>query len=296
MSKQDPILLQSSYASMADDRHDYDACYAYHAEWNLSNLHCHDFYELYIHISGAKFYCIDNNVYPLEPYQLMVVPPFCMHGLIGDNAPVNYERAFLYITPAMLRNCGGGYLDLESFFNKYNSGGQYHFPLTEEDALTCKQLLQELQADMRIRSSVGRFANYTKLLSFLQIVCRTMKNTKEMVEPIVVNEAMHEILSYINEHFTQPLKLDALARQFGVSMSFLSHEFVKYTGRSVYDYVLYRRVLLAKAMMGTSQSLNEVAYHCGFNDYSSFLRVFRKMVGMSPSAYRKTSQANAPQG
>ena len=209
---------------------------------------------------------------------------------------MNYERAFLYITPAMLRNCGGGYLDLEHFFSKYNSSGQLQFPMTKEDALTCKQLIQELQADLRTRSSVGQFTNYTKLLNFLQIVCRTMKSTKEMVEPIVVNEAMHEILSYINDHYTQPLKLDALARQFGVSMSFLSHEFVKYTGRSVYDYVLYRRVLLAKAMMNTNQSLNEVAYHCGFNDYSSFLRVFRKMVGVSPSAYRKGSQANEPQG
>ncbi|MBQ8314100.1 MAG: helix-turn-helix domain-containing protein [Clostridia bacterium] len=289
MSKEQELLLKSAYASMAPDRHDYDACYAYHAEWNLSNLHCHDFYELYIHISGAKFYCIDNNVYPMEPYQLMVVPPFCMHGLIGDSAPENYERAFLYISRSMLRSCGGGYLDLESFFNKYNSGGQYQFPLSEADATTCKQLIRELADDLRTGSSVKKFANYTKVQHFLQIVTQAMRGTKEVVAPVVVNEAMHEILSYINDHFTQPLKLDALARQFGVSMSFLSHEFVKYTGRSVYDYILYRRVLLAKAMITSNRSLNEVAYQCGFNDYSSFLRIFRKMVGMSPSAYRKSN-------
>lgn len=289
MSKEQEMLLKSAYASMAPDRQDYDACYAYHAEWNLSNLHCHDFYELYIHISGAKFYCIDNNVYPMEPFQLMVVPPFCMHGLIGDSAPENYERAFLYISRSMLRSCGGGYLDLESFFNKYNSGGQYQFPLSEADALTCKQLISELMQDLRTGSSVKRFANYTKVMHFLQIVTQAMRGTKEIVTPVVVNEAMHEILSYINDHFTQPLKLDALARQFGVSMSFLSHEFVKYTGRSVYDYILYRRVLLAKAMITSNHSLNEVAYQCGFNDYSSFLRIFRKMVGMSPSAYRKSN-------
>lgn len=289
MSKEQELLLKSAYASMAPDRHDYDACYAYHAEWNLSNLHCHDFYELYIHISGAKFYCIDNNVYPMEPYQLMVVPPFCMHGLIGDSAPENYERAFLYISRSMLRNCGGGYLDLESFFNKYNSVGQYQFLLSEADATTCKQLIRELMQDLRTGSSVKQFANYTKVQHFLQIVTQAMRSTKEVVAPVVVNEAMHEILSYINDHFTQPLKLDALARQFGVSMSFLSHEFVKYTGRSVYDYILYRRVLLAKAMITSNRSLNEVAYQCGFNDYSSFLRIFRKMVGMSPSAYRKSN-------
>ena len=36
--------------------------------------------------------------------------------------------------------------------------------------------------------------------------------------------------------------------------------------------------------------LNEVAYRCGFNDYSNFLRVFSKMAGMSPSAFRKRSK------
>ena len=295
MSKEQELMLQSSYASMAPDRHDYDACYRKDEQWGLYALHCHDFYELYIHFSGAKFYCVDNNVYPLESCQLMVVPPFCMHGLIGDSAPENYERAFLYISPSLLRSCGAGYIDLERFLNKYHTAGQYHFLLSSEDAQTCKQLIQELMTDLRTSSSMKRFANYTKVLHFLQLTCQTMRNTKEVVEPVVVNEAMHEILSYINDHFTQPLKLDALARQFGVSMSFLSHEFVKYTGRSVYDYILYRRVLLAKAMMTTNHSLNEVAYQCGFNDYSSFLRIFRKMVGMSPSAYRKANQADPTQ-
>ncbi|MBR2718365.1 MAG: helix-turn-helix transcriptional regulator [Clostridia bacterium] len=293
MAHEQENLFQSAYESMAPDRHDYDAYYSLDETWGLYALHCHDFYELYIHFSGAKFYCVDNNVYPLESCQLMVLPPFCMHGLIGDSAPVHYERAFLYITPSMLRNCGGGFIDLERFLNKYHTAGQYHFLLKPEDAQVCKQLIQEIHANLRTQSSVSRFANYTKVLHFLQIACQTMKATQEVMEPVVVNEAMHEILSYINDHFTQPLKLDALARQFGVSMSFLSHEFVKYTGRSVYDYVLYRRVLLAKAMITTNHSLNEVAYQCGFNDYSSFLRIFRKMVGMSPSAYRKANQLNS---
>lgn len=294
MSREQERLLLSSYASMAPDRHDYEACYRLDEQWELYALHCHDFYELYIHFSGARFYCVDNNVYPLESCQLMVIPPFCMHGLIGESAPEHYERAFLYITPAMLRSCGGGYIDLERFFHKYHTANQFHFMLSPEDAQTCKALIQEVCADQRTASTVGRFANYTKVQYFLQIICRAMKNTQEVAAPVVLNEAMHEILSYINDHFTQPLKLDALARQFGVSISFLSHEFVKYTGRSVYDYVLYRRVLLAKAMMTTDHSLNEVAYQCGFNDYSSFLRIFRKMVGMSPSAYRKANRANMP--
>ncbi len=284
------IRSLASYEGMNSNRHDYDACYSYHEEWGLYGLHCHDFYELYIHYNGAKFYCVDNNVYPLEADQLVVVPPFCMHGLIGESAPRNYERAFLYITPAMLKNCGAGTIDLENFLNKYIQQGQCHFQLSHEDAEECKQNLKRLAQDLSSTSSVSSFTNYVRMLNFLSCVCRNMKHAKTTSEPIVVNEIMHEILSFINENYTQLIKLEELAKQFCVSVSFLSHEFVRYTGRSVYDYVLHRRVQMAKAMINEAVPLNDVAYQCGFNDYSNFLRAFSKMAGMAPSAFRKLNK------
>jgi len=44
--------------------------------------------------------------------------------------------------------------------------------------------------------------------------------------------------------------------------------------------------MLAKEMMHTEVSLNSIAYQCGFNDYSNFLRMFSKIVGLSPRKYR----------
>jgi AraC-like DNA-binding protein len=79
----------------------------------------------------------------------------------------------------------------------------------------------------------------------------------------------------------------AIAKRFGISVSYLSHEFTRFTNRSVYDYVLYRRVMLARQLMQTDLSLNAIAYQCGFNDYSNFMRMFRKLVGTSPSQFRK---------
>lgn len=286
--------MSPSYSAMGGDRYDYEACYSYDKEWFLTSLHCHDFYELYIHYKGARFYCIDNHVYPLEKAQLMVIPPFRMHGLIGDSVPMDYERCFLYISPTMLKICGGGQLDLENFLSQHTQAGVHQFCMTDEEAERCKQLMQELAQTQKENAALSRFENFAKLLEFLSLVCRVMNRSDKSLEPIVVNEAMQEILSYINRNYTSAIKLDALARQFGVSVSFLSHEFVKYTGRSVYDYVLYRRVLMAKELICSAAPLNEVAYQCGFNDYSSFLRSFTKIAGMSPSAYRK--QSHLPQG
>jgi len=290
--KQSDVPAVSSFEGMNNLRYDYDACYAHDREWGMYGLHCHDFYELYIHYGGAKFYCVDGDVYPLQSDQLIVIPPFCMHGLFGDSVLRDYERGFMYVMPAMLRTCGGGSLDLDMFLSQYVQNGKYIFQLSHEDAMTCKRILQDTARQLQSPSKLVRYENYVRVSTFLSIICNTMHRTQAIEETVVVNEVIHDILTYINEHFTLPLKLEGIARQFGVSISFLSHEFVKCTGRSVYDYILHRRVMQAKELINTPCPLSEVAYRCGFNDYSSFLRVFSKMAGMAPSFYRKL-KANA---
>ena len=285
-------LSRTAYSAMGNNRHDYEANSTVSAEWGLYGLHCHDFYELYIHFSGAKHYCIDNKVYPVEANHLMVIPPFRMHGLIGDQVLKDYDRCFLYISPNMLRSCGGQQLDLETFITQHTQRGICQFRMTEEEGQRCRRLLNELQSTQDSAAPLVRFDNYAKVVQFMSIICQAMSRANEASEPIVVNEAMQDVLAYINEHYTTPIKLETIARQFGVSVSFLSLEFVKYTGRSVYDYVLYRRVLLAKELIASDRPLNEVAYHCGLNDYSSFLRSFTRLAGQSPSAYRKGQPVN----
>ena len=78
-----------------------------------------------------------------------------------------------------------------------------------------------------------------------------------------------------------------MAKHFNISASWLAHEFVRFTNRSVYNYILYRRVMLSRRLMLGEDSLNTIAYQCGFSDYSGFLRTFTKIAGVSPSQYRK---------
>ena len=265
----------------------YEAFYGYTDNMPSAVFHCHDFYEFYIHVQGGQYFGLDNELYRLKPNQLYIIPPFSMHGLSHANVLNSYERAFVNVSLEVLKTLGCGQLDLDRRFRACTSQGLYSFQLSDEDAAQCLTWIKQLQQNPPTEDAFGNLSNLSVLLNLMIVICRTIGSSSAVSGDVVSNGIIQNVLTYINSNYTQPLKMEDLARRFGISVSYLSHEFMKFTNRSVYEYVLYRRVMLARQMMQGSETLNGIAYHCGFNDYSNFLRIFNKIVGVSPSAYRK---------
>lgn len=265
----------------------YEARYCYDDQMETTEYHCHDFYEIYLHLQGGQYFGLDNNLFLLEPNQVFILPPFSMHGLSSANPLRQYERAYLNLSPEVLKTLGCEQIDLDQFFRAYTAQGLNTFRLSDRDAAQCVAWIHELEKEPLSGEPLDRFGHYAVLMNFINVVCQGIRQSKAVTGGIISNSIIQNVLTYINSNYTQPLKIDQIAKQFGISVSYLSHEFARFTNRSVYDYILYRRVMLARQMMQTDASLNAIAYQCGFNDYSNFLRMFNKLVGMSPSRYRK---------
>ena len=265
----------------------YEGKYAYSETLTGPEYHCHDFYEIYIHIRGGQRYGMDERLYHLRPNQLFIIPPFMMHGLSYDDVLRGYERAYVNVTPEMLARLGFGRFDLDGFFRSYTSKGSYTFQLSALDAENCVSCVKRIQECGVSDDPVDGYMGCCALSDFLGVICQTMRLSRSVIGDDIPNSVIQNVLAYINGHYTQVLRMEDIARRFGISVSYLSHEFTRFTKRSVYEYILYRRVMLAKQMMSGDMSLNQIAYQCGFGDYSNFLRMFSKLVGMSPSKYRK---------
>ena len=82
----------NGYNAMGREDAEYEACYAVAERHTVGGLHCHDFYEFYIHYQGGKLYYVDGSVFPLQNNQLIIMPPFRMHGLVDGSSLQNYER------------------------------------------------------------------------------------------------------------------------------------------------------------------------------------------------------------
>ena len=98
---------------------------------------------------------------------------------------------------------------------------------------------------------------------------------------------MEELRQEIDSNFALPHDLRTLSRNAGVSIAYLCRVFKDYTGKTVIRYLVERRVQAAiwKLREGDEKIIS-IALACGFNDLAYFNRVFKKIVGTTPSKYR----------
>jgi AraC-like DNA-binding protein len=92
--------------------------------------------------------------------------------------------------------------------------------------------------------------------------------------------------------YGEPLEVDDLARAAGLSKAHFSREFRRTFGESPYVYLLTRRLERAAALLrNTDHSVAEICLEVGLQGIGSFTTSFKRMYGMTPTAYRA---ANPP--
>ena len=97
-----------------------------------------------------------------------------------------------------------------------------------------------------------------------------------------------QAVSYLRHNFGYPVRIEQLARQIGVSRSYLYKAFLNCSGKSVQQYLQDLRLEEAcRLLADTRRAVTDIAYSCGFPDSPSFCRMFRKVYGGTPLQFRQ---------
>lgn len=83
-------------------------------------------------------------------------------------------------------------------------------------------------------------------------------------------------LSIIDEKYAENLSVDRIAKLLYISPSTLAHKFSKEVNLSLYQYIIKKRLSVANDLIKKGQPLTKAALSSGFNDYSSFYRLYKK--------------------
>ena len=123
-------------------------------------------------------------------------------------------------------------------------------------------------------------------------VSRQIEQTREQTGTA---DAFADVIRYLHEHYHSNPKSEMLAGMAGLSVSQFERRFRSAFGSSPLQYLMRVRIEhAAQMLLETRQTVSQIAMACGFFDHAHFSRSFRRLLQISPSAYRKRHQGTAP--
>lgn len=149
--------------------------------------------------------------------------------------------------------------------------------------------VKKIQVRLEQMSSVHDVAD--TLVAYAQAAAGMMQEQLQSKK----DTRVQEVLEWIRNHYNQDISLDDVAAQMGLSATYASKQIKAYTGMNVVNYINTLRIEHAKELLaGTKMSSNEIGAYVGFRYSQSFIRTFRKVVGMTPGNYRSLHQKGEP--
>ncbi len=259
------------------------------ADINMQFQHFHTFYEICIMLCPQAVHFIQGVPRQIQAFDIIGISPNVLHKSQYPSSKPCQRIIIQFNMPKNVTGLSNEYEQLLGLFHQEVPIYRFDRELQEKLYRKLNEIytLSKKTDDMRNLIIHQKFVEFLTLL-YLNREKNLYLNESKMTD---LEEKMYSIAGYIHSHYPEELSLELLAEKFGISNSYLSHQFRKVTGFSVTDYIQMTRVRNVQALLINTQiPITEVSAPCGFNSFSQFNRVFRKHIGMAPSAYRKEHQ------
>jgi AraC-like DNA-binding protein len=164
-------------------------------------------------------------------------------------------------------------------------------------------LMQRIRAELPATTSRARLAVKTYLKMILILLVNQYASYAGTVETFQRQQKaldrLRPLFEHLERNFGESIQVPHAARICGMSESHFMGFFKRATGQSFMAYLNHCRIERAQELLLTSDlAMSDISQQMGFCDQSYFGTVFRKLVGMSPAAYRAKARsiATVPQG
>lgn len=237
--------------------------------------HCHEFYELLYIVRGNGKYIAEGIEYPLHPHALFLEPPYEYHSVYPDSNRT-YERIVLHFESSVLPDA------VKNLPLLHQKSGTY-FSLQTPDSPVCASFDVLHTLDERSHGQTFQASeNEALLCSTLTQILLLLTNEHPVPPHAEESGTVRRIIEYLNQHLTEELSLDDLAKEFFISKYHLCRLFRSQTGASIFTYFNTKRMALAKQLLKSGDTATVVAAKLGYKEYSAFYRAYRKQTGESP--------------
>ena len=239
---------------------------------------------------------LPKQVVRLRPGYLYIVPAYTLHSYECEGLFVHY---YLHV--------------YEGFKSEMNLMEQYDFPIEvagchDDELLLQRMCEQHPQAQLpssnpQTYDNAAQFTDYVRRYrdiplwqkmelrgSILMLFSRFLRAA--VPHEWTTDERMKRVQEHIHSHICENVDIEELADVACITKPYLIRLFKKEFGTSPVQYINSKKVERAQLLLYTTDiPVKEVAYELGFNDHSYFIRMFRKVTGITPQEYRRQLRA-----
>ncbi len=248
-----------------------------------AHMHSHEQYEIYYLLEGIAQYCVEGRRYDLTPGDIVLMRKGEVH-FAEVNGQETYRR--IVVNFDILPNHIFHSEDLLAPFLQRPAGKFNHYP---------SHLFPDNHWEFYLMQIHGQTDNNARFCYLIPLLCELQRQfiTLQHADLTAKKDPAAPIMKYINTHLTEPLSLELLSRQFYTSQTHLNRLFRKSAGTTVWEYITVKRLFMAKDLLEKGTPATEVYSDCGFADYSTFFRAYKRRFGVAPSAH-SVKQQNTP--
>lgn len=275
-----------------------------HTDFDMTDMHTHDFIEIAFVLSGHGWHVMSEDIMRCGPGSIYVINCEDAHMFMCE-----------YNTPLTIYNLifRPGFFDLSLLGKQSFADVINHFLLRtfQYDGFS-HSLAAHFSAD-EISGIARLFDNmlheYTQhepgfeelirawTIELLVYIFRKLRAEEDLSTalPQIKTDVFNGVFEYIQQNYNEPISLEKLSMLAFLSPKYFSRLFKTYTGCTVTEYTQKLRISHACEMLSGSakDTIAEIATHTGYSDVKYFTKIFRRLMGISPTEYRRRAHSEA---
>ena len=258
-------------------REKYTSCAACDVRPGVVLPHFHDAIEVIFTTSGFGTAICNGVKYQQTPGSVFFAAPNEIHYFTDRTEDT--DGLVIDIEPMILRGSAAQFKESTPVAHMWED------PAMENQLWDIVKFIRRNISENRCTLGQETLSALTTALLSLLLDCVELEKT------IPHNATITQVLNYCQEHCTEPISLDLLSQELGLSVSHISRIFSKKLKISFSDYINGLRLNTAVNLMNSSKiTVTKAAAYAGFPTIRTFNRVFMDQYGMTPSQYRKEAK------
>lgn len=280
------IVIQRAIYTAADSAvrtiiHRYNATACTTADATLAALtvsHAHDGHQLSLLLGGQVRVMVDDVAFTMREGDLFFLAAGLPHAIVDFKGEP--EAIVVQFKPDLIPDAASSLPDfafVEQLLRKGVGGLVFHcVQLAMLESITCAVGIHRVSA----------------LFNLLDYLGRNLTDATQLSQRASVGVDTHTVSAranqYLLSHYREQVVLKQVADCCHLQEAALCRAYKRETGVTIFHQLQLIRLEMACSLLrGTTQSIAEVAYNCGFSTPSGLNRLFAKIIGVTPTDYRK---------